>query len=109
MLGMITSAGADYKYAIADNQTPATNGTQAAAAVLLRDADATDADAKGVIIARDAEVKGDSLNYFTGTSNNNKPACMMISPISASSCVRVLPVAPAAAAARPVMNPARPG
>lgn len=73
VLGKITSAGADWgKYAIANNQTPATNGTQDAKAILLRDVDATEADASGVAIVRDAEVKGDHLNYYTGTSSNNK-------------------------------------
>lgn len=73
VLGKITSEGADKgKYKLADNQTPASDGSQTAVAVLLRDADASLADANGVILARDAEVKAQVLNYATNTTYENK-------------------------------------
>jgi hypothetical protein len=75
VLGRITTPGADWgKFALSNNQTPATNGTQDAAGVLTRDVDATDADAKGVALRRDAVVNGNYLNYTASTSNANKAA-----------------------------------
>lgn len=41
----------------------AADGSQTAVAVLLRGVDATSADAKGAIIARNAEVNGKTLTY----------------------------------------------
>ena len=75
VLGKITTAGADWgKYALANNYTPATNGTQDAAGVLLQDVDATEADGEGVALVRDCQVKGDLLNYTASTSSANKAA-----------------------------------
>lgn len=58
VLGKITSGG---KYATYDNQ--ASDGTQAAKAISLNDADATDGDLEIAVIARDAEVNGNELVY----------------------------------------------
>jgi hypothetical protein len=75
VLGKITTPGADWgKYALANNQTPATNGTQDAAGVLIADVDASEADAPGVALVRDCQVKGELLNYTASTSNANKAA-----------------------------------
>lgn len=73
VLGKVTSETSDKgKYKLVDNQTPASDGTQNAVAVLLRDVDATLADAEGPIIARDAEVVADLLNYTANTTHENK-------------------------------------
>lgn len=68
VLGKITASG---KYKIADNVTPASDGSQTAVAVLLRDCDASGGDAEAVIIARDAEVKKDLLTYVAGSDAND--------------------------------------
>jgi hypothetical protein len=73
VLGKITSEGADKgKYKLVDNQTPATDGSQNAVAVLLYDVDASLADAEGVVFVRDAEVKAGYLNYAANTTHENK-------------------------------------
>ena len=58
VVGKITATG---KYAVYDNG--ASDGSEAAAGVLLEAVDATDADKAGAIIIRDAEVDGDLLNW----------------------------------------------
>jgi hypothetical protein len=58
VVGKITATG---KYADYDNV--ASDGTQAAAGVLLYAVDATSADATGVIIDRLAEFKADALDW----------------------------------------------
>lgn len=63
VLGIITSGG---KYATYDNQ--ASDGTQAAKAVSINDADASDGDIEIAVIARDAEVNGNEL-VFSGNSS----------------------------------------
>lgn len=60
VLGKITSGG---KYASHDNN--ASDGTQAAAAISINDADATGGDVLIAVIARDAEVNGYELVYKT--------------------------------------------
>ncbi|HRE44767.1 MAG TPA: head decoration protein [Terricaulis sp.] len=60
VLGIVTSGGA---YAIADNSTPASNGTQTAKAILLRDCDASSAAKRALVLRRDAEVKRDALTF----------------------------------------------
>ena len=61
VLGKLTSGG---NYAQYDDG--ASDGTQAAAAILLADCDATDADVEAAVIIRDAEVMGPMLGYLTG-------------------------------------------
>ncbi|MCW8918962.1 MAG: head decoration protein [Gammaproteobacteria bacterium] len=51
-----------------------TDGSQVAAGVLFDAVDASTADAKGVLVARDAEVNGGELIYFTGATADNKAA-----------------------------------
>lgn len=58
VLGKITSGG---KYTAVDQA--ASDGSQTAAAVLLNPCDATDGDVAAAIIARDAEVNGDCLDW----------------------------------------------
>jgi len=50
------------------------DGSETAVAVLYANVDATDGDKRAVIIARDAEVNGNALEYFTGASAANKTA-----------------------------------
>lgn len=69
VIGKITASG---KYKIADNVTPASDGSQTAAGVLLEDVDASGADAPGLVLLRDAEVKVGALNYMAGASAGNK-------------------------------------
>lgn len=77
VLGKVTADNADKgKYKLIDNQTPASDGTQTAAAVLLVDRDATDADQPGVAVVRDAEVKQLLLNYAANTTVENKAVAM---------------------------------
>jgi hypothetical protein len=51
-----------------------TDGSQIAAGILFDGVDASAADAKGVLVARDAEVNGAELVYFTGATADNKAA-----------------------------------
>lgn len=69
VIGKITASG---KYAVADNVTPASDGSQTAAGVLLEDADASGGDVAAVALLRDAEVKGPCLTYMAGASAGNK-------------------------------------
>lgn len=69
VLGIITASG---KYAIADNATPASNGTQTAKAVLLADCDASGGDQKALVIRRDAEVKLPLLNFHADVDAGEK-------------------------------------
>lgn len=69
VLGKVTASS---KYVICDNVTPAADGSQNAAAVLLEDVDASGGDLSGLVIARDAEVKVGALNYKSGASAGNK-------------------------------------
>lgn len=71
VIGKITASG---KYAIADNVTPASNGSQTAAAVLLEDADASGGDVAALALVRDCEVKAPVLTYMAGSSGANKTA-----------------------------------
>lgn len=71
VLGKITASG---KYKQCDNTTPASDGSQNAAAVLLADVDASAADAKGVALTRDAEIKTELLVHNAGASAPNKAA-----------------------------------
>lgn len=64
VLGKITASG---KYGWYDNA--ASDGTQAAAAVLFSDVDATSADVKAVVHVRQAEVWADRLVYITGADS----------------------------------------
>lgn len=72
VLGKASSGGDAGKYKLVDKQTPATDGSQTAVAILLRAVDATFADAPGVILARDAEYVSDLLNYAPNTTYENK-------------------------------------
>lgn len=77
VLGKITADNADKgKYKLVDNQTPASDGSQTAAAVLLVDRDASAGDQPGVAVVRDAEVKQGLLNYAANTTNENKAAAI---------------------------------
>jgi len=69
VVGIVTASG---KYKIADNVTPASDGSQTAKAVLLEDVDASAADKPGLVLRRDAEVKVGALNYMAGASAGNK-------------------------------------
>lgn len=64
VLGKITSGG---KYAWYDNS--AGDGTQAAAAVLFSEVDATSADVEAVVHIRHAEVWADRLVFITGADS----------------------------------------
>jgi len=68
VLGMIS---ASKKYALHDNTTPATDGTQNASAVLMADCDAT-ADVVVAAVTRLAEVKGAQLTWKSTISGANK-------------------------------------
>ncbi len=74
VLGKITDAGDDWgKYTICDKD--ANDGSEDALAVLLRDVDLSAEgaeDADGVVLARDAEVRGDKLVYATGATADDK-------------------------------------
>lgn len=65
VLGKITASG---KYAAYDNG--ASDGTQAAAGVLLDACDATAGDAQATMIARDAEVNGEMLGFLTSADES---------------------------------------
>lgn len=67
VLGVITASG---KYA--EHDPGAADGTENAVAVLYSPVDASAADADCVIIARDAEVNGDSLAWITGIIAGDK-------------------------------------
>lgn len=67
VLGKVTATG---KYAPLN--TAASDGTAIAVAIACYPYDATAADIKGVIIARQAEVKADCLIYPTGISDADK-------------------------------------
>lgn len=69
VLGKITSGG---KYAICDNHTPASDGSQNAAAVLLEDCDASGGDKTALALVRDAEVKVGLLNYVASATGGEK-------------------------------------
>lgn len=66
VLGKITASG---KYSHADQG--ASSGIETAVAVLLEDVDASSADAPGLALLRDAEVKSPLLNYKAGQSDAN--------------------------------------
>lgn len=67
VLGKITSSG---KYV----PSPATgaDGSEAAVAVLFDDVDATDADAAGVVVNADAEVRKSDLLYDASVNTDNE-------------------------------------
>lgn len=69
VVGKVTASA---KYAQYDNA--AADGTQAAAGILIGAVDASSADAKGVILARDAEVDYDTLQWKSAMSQNDKDA-----------------------------------
>ena len=69
VLGKITASG---KYKMHD--PAASDGSQAAAAILYADAAAAAADVKGVAIVRDAEWNGATLTWISGISGGNKTA-----------------------------------
>lgn len=69
VVGKITASG---KYTQYDNA--AADGSQTAAGVLIGATDASAADAKGVILARDAEVDYDTLQWKAAMSQNDKDA-----------------------------------
>lgn len=69
VLGVITASG---KYTLHNNA--ASDGSEAAAAVLVADSDASGGDLKVVVINRLAEVKNDLLVWKTGISGANKTA-----------------------------------
>lgn len=69
VVGKITASGkfAEYNNEVAD---PA-DGLEAAAGILWESVDATSADQRGVIIARDAEVNLDLLTWKSGASQTD--------------------------------------
>ena len=71
VLGRVTASG---KYAAHD--PAASDGTQAAAAVLYAAVDASAGDVGGTITARDAEVDSASLTWAAGISVPNKSAAI---------------------------------
>ncbi len=73
VLGIITTGG---KYTLADNATPASNGSQTAKAVLLRDCDASAGDKRALVLRRDAEVDK-SLLIFHGDTDSTEQAALI--------------------------------
>jgi hypothetical protein len=69
VLGKITASG---KYT--GHDPAAEDGSESAAAICYAHVDASAADAKGVIIARDAEWNAATLTWITGISGPNKTA-----------------------------------
>lgn len=69
VLAKLTATG---EYVVYDNA--GTDGSETAAAILYAAVDATSADAKAVIIARDAEVNGRLLVWKTGLLAADKTA-----------------------------------
>lgn len=72
VLGKLTASGEYVALAPA-----ASDGSEDAAAVLFADVDATDADAKGVAIVRDAEIDAARLVYANGVTTNQKNAALV--------------------------------
>ena len=68
----ITVAAGSGKYTLHNNA--AADGSEVAYAVLLEDIDASGGDLPGLILARQAEVKGDLLTWKNGISGGNKTA-----------------------------------
>lgn len=71
VLGKVTATG---KYTVCDKVTPASDGSQTAVAVLLRDDDATSADVEGLVADFGCEINGKLLRYFTGSDAADKAA-----------------------------------
>lgn len=72
VLGKITASG---KYA--PFNPAGENGTQTAAAILYEGCDATSADVRRTITARDSEIHADVLHWGTGvTTDNHKTAAL---------------------------------
>lgn len=69
VLGKITASG---KYVLHDPVTPASDGSQNAAAILYGRTDATSADAPAVAIVRDAEIAKGALAWKSGATNTHK-------------------------------------
>ncbi len=69
VLGQITSGG---KYAA--SPASGSDGSQTAKAVLIGWADITDGDVEAAVIARDAEVNGDCLEYEATVDTDNEKA-----------------------------------
>lgn len=69
VVGKVTASG---KYAEYNNA--AADGTQTAAGVLIGAVNASGADAKGAILARDAEVDYDTLQWKAAMAQNDKDA-----------------------------------
>lgn len=74
VLGKITSGSPTGEYKYYDNG--ASDGSQAAAAILLDDVDASAGDVKAAAILRDAEVNGDELVYDSGQNDAAKIAAL---------------------------------
>ena len=72
VLGKITTGG---KYAAYNNG--ASDGTQAAAAILIADCDASAADKAAAVIIRDAEVNKNELVYAVGQDQTAKDASIV--------------------------------
>lgn len=64
VLGLIGSGGDAGKYSAYDDGN--SDGTETAVAILYAATDATDADTECTIIARDAEVNGETLAFASG-------------------------------------------
>jgi hypothetical protein len=71
ILGKITASG---KYV--PHNTAAADGSQNAAAILLHKVDATSADAKAVIVYKDAVFNANEVIFMTGISAPNKTAAI---------------------------------
>lgn len=71
VLGKITASG---KYTLHDNA--AADGSQNAAAILFDDCNASAADKRCVILARDAEVADSMLTFKSGISGGNRTAAI---------------------------------
>lgn len=74
VLGKITSGSPTGEYKAYDNG--ASDGSQAAAGILLDDCDASDADTHAVAILRDAEVNRNELVYDSGQNDAAKVAAV---------------------------------
>lgn len=69
VLAKVTASG-KYVAAVAS----AADGSQTAVAVLLEQVDATSADAEALVLARDAEVNGNTLTYDSSVDDGTKKA-----------------------------------
>lgn len=79
VLAKLTATGEYVPYdprAIGEPPAAPTDGSQTAVAILFEGGDATDADLKRTITARDTEVHGAALHWVEGLTDNQKSAAL---------------------------------